>query len=72
MLLLNNNKTMTNENENEKLEEEQIENKVETPIVPPVAKFTRPPAYIKWNNNFRWNQNNFTKQVQRKASWRGR
>lgn len=70
MLLLFNNTIMTNENE--KLEEEQVENIVETPAIPPVAKYTRPPAYIKWNNNFRGNQNNFTKQVQRKASWRGR
>ena len=50
----------------------ETEEKVEHPVIPPVAKYTRPPAYIKWNTQFRWNQNNFTKQVQRKASWRGR
>lgn len=72
MLLLFNNIIMTNENKKLENEEEQIEKIVETPEIPTVAKYTRPPAYVKWNNNFRWNQNNFTKQVQRKASWRGR
>ncbi len=67
---------MTTEKEN--IENEEVENKIETEekvehhSIPPVAKYTRPPAFVKWNNNFRWNQNNFTKQVQRKASWRGR
>jgi len=64
--------------EKENIENDETENKIETedktehPVIPPVTKYTRPPAYIKWNNNFRGNQNNFTKQVQRKASWRGR
>lgn len=67
---------MTTNKEN--IENEEVENKIETeekvehPVIPPVTKYTRPPAYIKWNTQVRWNQNNFTKQVQRKASWRGR
>ncbi|MDD2907023.1 MAG: hypothetical protein PHH98_00120 [Candidatus Gracilibacteria bacterium] len=71
---------MTNKNndeleslENENLAEEIVEEKkVEHTSIPPVAKYTRPPAFIKGNTFSRGNQSNITKQVQRKSSGRGR
>lgn len=67
---------MTNE-KNDELETPEIEEvveevKVQTPPIPKVTKIPVHNNFMKWGNQFRWNQNNFTKQVQRKASWRGR
>lgn len=67
---------MDNENNNEleTQENEEIveEIKVQTPPIPKVTKIPVHNNFMKWGNQFRGNQNNFTKQVQRKASWRGR
>lgn len=56
--------------ESEKIELEKTEKEINN--IPVVAKYTRPPAFIAWKNSFKWGQNNFSKPIQRRASWRGR
>lgn len=62
----------TKEQVNEIENEVELEEKPKTPSIPAPAKYTRPPAFERWNNSFaRWNQNNF-KPVQRRAAQRWR
>ncbi len=61
---------VVNDTENETIVEEE---KTKTPNIPPVAKYTRPPAFERWNNFAKWNQNNRGfQQVQRRAAGRWR
>lgn len=61
---------IVNDTENEIVVEEE---KTKTPNIPPVAKYTRPPAFERWNNFAKWNQNNRGfQQVQRRAAGRWR
>lgn len=53
-------------------EEKKDSPTIEKTVAIPNVKYTRPPAFVKWNNQFRWSQNNFSKSIQRKSSWRGR
>jgi len=62
------------DSEKEECVEEKVEieeEKHKTPSIPQVAQFKRPPAFERWNNFGKWNQNNF-KQVQRRAAQRWR
>lgn len=62
---------IVNDTENETVLVE--EEKTKTPNIPPVAKYTRPPAFERWNNFAKWNQNNRGfQQVQRRAAGRWR
>lgn len=56
----------------DKVEDKIDSSTIEKTVATPNVKYTRPPAFIKWNNQFRWSQNNFSKSIQRKSSWRGR
>jgi hypothetical protein len=60
------------ESNEENKKDNKESNNNEKIISVPTVKYTRPPAFVKWNNQFRWNQNNFSKTIQRKSSWRGR
>ncbi|MFA5917380.1 MAG: hypothetical protein WC850_04060 [Candidatus Gracilibacteria bacterium] len=61
---------IVNDTENEIVVEEE---KSKIPNIPPVAKYTRPPAFQKGNNFAKGNQNNRGfQQVQRRAAGRGR
>ena len=60
---------LVNDTENEIVEEE----KSKIPNIPPVAQYKNPPAFQKWNNFTKWNQNNRGfQQVQRRAAGRWR
>ncbi len=68
-------KNMTQENQNlDELNNEETQEieVVKTPVIPAVAKFTRAPAFVKWNNFSKSNQNNFSKPVIRKSANRWR
>ena len=66
------NKKVLEENKKEQVSEEK-EKVIEEPN-PIIEKYTRPPAFQKWNSFWKWNFQNTNNNRQRpgRAAWRGR